>query len=114
MFGNAQSTSSVVSSIDFSPIIQFGEEQNSAQDKVNHQTQEVSPKQDNGFTASVGVGVGGAGSGGAVARTTTEEDTQPKETYIPTTGTRLDKNFMYVGAGVLALGGLYYITKKKK
>lgn len=114
MFGNAQSTSAVTSSIDFSPVIQFGSDQNSTQDKVNHQVQSVSPKQDNSATASVGVGVGGQGSGGAVAKHQLERDAQPTGTAEISTGMQLpNKNLLLIGAGVAGLAGIYFFTKKK-
>lgn len=116
--GSSQSTSSINSSIDFSPIIQFGTDQSSTQDKVNDLTSTTSPKLDDslGLSASVGVGVGGTGSGGpATTSRIQDEDLQPIETTTsPLISKGLDINPYYLLGGVGALSLVYYFTKRKK
>lgn len=117
--GSSMSTSTITSSIDFSPVIQFGESQSARQDKVNEQTQSVSPKLDESMTASasVGVGVGGDGTGGtASTNRVQEEDQQP----LKTTSASLGKNFLedinptYLVAGAGAVALFMYTKKNKK
>lgn len=112
--GSAQSTSGVTSSIDFSPVIQFGEQQESGLDKELSQTQTQTPRQDASATASVGVGVGGDGSGGTVMRTQQEEQSFPSSSTSSNPFKNISPNMQLIGIGALALGGVYLITKKGK
>jgi len=110
--GDSQSTSSLVSAIDFSPVIQFGKDQSAKQDKVSRQDATVSPRLDGSMGLSVGVGVGGAGTGGAVSRQQ-QEDMQPKQTGgMPTLAG--NKNTLYYLIGGIALVGVAYSFSKKK
>lgn len=114
--GSSQSTSSVVSTINFDPLIQFGEDLESTSEKIIEQTATTSPRQDNslGVSASVGVGLGGSGSGGAATTSRMqEESTTPTLSKVRDTITS-DSLILYGGL-VLAIGtGYYFFTKKKK
>ncbi len=111
--GSSQSTSSLVSSIDFSPVIQFGEDIGATQDKIVSQTQSVTPKLDDSHTASVGV-LGG--TGGAVGKSGDIGGEQPTNTEILPIGKGLDINptVLYVaGAGIIVFLGFKAFSKKK-
>ena len=114
--GSSQSTSSLVSSIDFSPVIQFGSDQDSTQDKVNKQTATVSPELDDSLGLSASVGVLG-GSGG-MASTTRVQDEQPTGTastgeYSGFSGLS-SINPVYLGLGVAGVALIAYFSKGKK
>ena len=113
--GSSQSTSSVVSTINFDPTIQFGEDLESTSEKQIDQTATTSPRQDNslGLSASVGVGVGGTGSGGtATTSRMQDESVQPTLSRV---NDLVSNNMLYIVGGVVAVGvGAYYLTKKKK
>jgi len=113
--GSAQSTSGVTSSIDFSPVIQFGEKQDAKIDKEASQTQTQTPRQDASTTASVGLGFGGDGSGGTVMKS------QAEDTALPVSSTSDKDIFKTVGSnmgilaiGALALGGAYILGNGNK
>lgn len=115
--GGSSSTSGVTSSIDFSPIIQFGEDQSSSFDKKLDQTQDISPKFDDstGISASVGV-AGGAGGPASTARQQQEEYSQPTQTAplqtmpFKTVGSSMG----LMGLGALFIGGAFLLNNKKK
>ncbi|AXX87156.1 hypothetical protein AMRN_1420 [Malaciobacter marinus] len=112
--GSSQSTSSVVSSIDFSPIIQFGEDQTSTQDKVNRQDATTSPKLDDSLGLSASVGVAGGTGGPAQTSRYQEEDAQPKEAgVLRNIGTDDNKKLLYIIGGVGAIGAIYLLINKK-
>ncbi len=99
--GSSQSTSSIVSTIDFSPVMQFGADQNSTQDKINRQEATVSPIQkDEGWrlNASAGVawGKNPVATGGPVAE---------GENNL---GTKNNTNFIYLAI----IGVAFFILVK--
>ena len=110
--GNAQSTSGVTSNIDFSPVLQFGSQQESGFDKETSQTQTQTPRQDASTTASVGVGVGGDGSGGTVMRTQ-QEDTPLSGSLTNSNPFKNINNMGLIGIGALALGSIYLLSNRK-
>lgn len=110
--GNASSTSSLVSSIDFSPVLNFGKDNSAGIDKINEQTATVSPRQDNSTTASVGVGVaGGSGSGGAVQRI---QDENTAVSSLPNLSHADKQKLLYFGLAAAGVTGVYFLAKKKK
>jgi len=114
--GSSQSTSSVVSTINFDPSIQFGEDLESTSEKVIEQTATTSPRQDNslGLSASVGVGLGGSGSGGT-ATTSRMQDESTKPTLSKVSDALSSNNLLLYGGLVVAVGtGYYFLSKKKK
>lgn len=110
--GSAQSTSSVTSTIDFSPVFNIGDDNESAIDKKLEQTSSVTPKLDESMTASVGVGVaGGSGSGGAVMRS--EDVPQPILRGSGKVFLEENKQLIYL-AGAVAGGVILVKTLKNK
>ncbi len=108
--GNSQTSTSLISSIDFSPVINFGQDNKGEVDKTNDQTSSLTPKQDNSTTASVGVGLGGSGSGGSVQRVQDENSINPLKGL-----NARDKNkIFYLLGGAIGLTGVYLIVKSTK
>jgi LPXTG-motif cell wall-anchored protein len=114
--GSSQSTSSVVSTINFDPTIQFGENQEATSEKTLDQTATTSPRLDDslGLSASVGVGVGGTGSGGT-ATTSRLQDESTAPTLAKADGVITNNQYLIYGGIALAVGGgVYFFMKKKK
>lgn len=114
--GGSSSTSSVISSIDFSPVIQFGEDQNSTQDKINRQDATVSPSLDDSTGLSASVGIAG-GSGGPASTTRMQEQGANVKTESPLTIGKnalenLNPYWLIGGAGLVVVTLL--LKKKKK
>lgn len=114
--GSSQSTSSLVSNIDFSPIMQFGSDQTSSFDRTNEQTATVTPKLDDSLGVAASVGFLGGTAGPATMARTQEEDTQPiGTTAAATTPLNLSSiNPTYAAMGVGGIALLYFFTNKKK
>ncbi len=111
MGGSSQSTSSLVSNLELSPIFTFGTNNDATIDKVNEQTASTSPRQDASATASVGVGVGGDGSGGAVQRI---QDESGAVSSFPSLSNADKQKLLYVGLAAAGVGGIYLLANRKK
>lgn len=118
--GSAQSSNSIMNSIDFSPNIQFGDGNESSVKKTADQTSTLTPKLDDSFgvAASVGVGMGGSGSGGPASFSRAQEERQnltPNPVQTAVKGVMDSNNTMiYIGVAVaVVFGGVYFIKKKK-
>ena len=113
--GSSMSTSSIVSSIDFSPIMNIGDSNSADLDKRAEQSAVTSPKLDESMTASasVGVGVGGDGSGGTASTSRLQNEN------VPTAGTsgnvfKDNPNLIYIVGGVAGVGILSMMLANKK
>lgn len=119
MGGSAQNTSSINSSIDFSPIIQFGEDQTSTQDKINKQEAALSPEQDAGFGASLGIGVGGGSGSASLSQPSSSYESGKTTSFSDTPGIQksglealgITPTQALIGISVVAAA---YLFKKKK
>lgn len=111
--GSSMSTSSVVNSLDFSPVFNMGDGNTSKMDKTVDQTATVRPRLDEGITASVGVGVGGgSGSGGTVSKMGQEEQLDNESMLLPNSSN--NKAIILAVAAVLGVGAAaYFFTQKK-
>lgn len=112
--GSSQSTSSVTSNIDFSPILNFGDGNEARFDKAMEQVSSVSPKLDDSFGMAASVGVLG-GSGGP-AQMRKQDDSQPTE--IRTSGGKSSlpvRDYApYLIGGLAIIGGVYLLKSNKK
>ncbi len=108
MGGDSQSTGSVVSSIDFSPILNFGDGNEAIQDKTFEQTASTSPRLDGSLGVSASVGVGGNGGTATTSRQQSESAIDELERV-----TGINQNTLYVIGGVLVLGVVYFFKKRK-
>ncbi|PLY11382.1 MAG: hypothetical protein C0626_02090 [Arcobacter sp.] len=115
--GSSMSTSSIVSAIDFSPVMNIGDSNSADFEKRSEQSATVAPKLDESMTASasVGVGVGGDGSGGTASTSRLQNEN------IPTAGTsgnvfKDNPNLIYIVAGLAGVGvvSMMLVKKKKK
>lgn len=109
--GSSQSTGSVVSSIDFSPVIQFGEDIESGFKKSTTQTAETSPRLDDSFGVSAVVPIGS--STGSLSATTSREQTEESLEAFESQDTKLSNNALLLLGGVAIVGG-YFLFKKGK
>lgn len=111
MGGSSQSTSSLVSNLELSPIFTLGADNKSTVDKITEQTATTSPRQDASATASVGVGVGGDGRGGAVQRI---QDESGVVSSFPSLSNADKQKLLYVGLAAAGVGGIYLVANRKK
>lgn len=109
--GSSQSMASNNNVVDFNPVINVGDGNTSKQDKTLDNTQTVSPKLDDGFTASVGLGFGGSGSGGTVATSKDNGTTDVQPTGTSSLSNGLSSTYLLIGGGIILLLTLF---KKKK
>jgi len=120
--GSSQSSQSLSSNIDFSPVIQFGSEQDAGIDKTTEQTSTSSPslKDEGSLSAVVPVGsstgsITSSPSTGSGADTLTQNlpSTQGLATAQGTPTLLQGNNLAYIIGGFVVLGGIYFFTKKK-
>lgn len=120
MGGSAQNTSSVQSSIDFAPIIQFGSQQDANLERTSSNEASLSPEQSGGGSLGVGVGVGG-GSGSAAMPTTSVSGDKAPVVFSDMPGlnaesplSTLISNPTYLLVGGALIGAVVLLKKKKK
>ena len=115
--GSSLSTSSSSNILDFNPIFNIGDGNETALDKTLDQTATTSPRLDDSFglSASVGVGVGGTGSGGtAQTSRQQQEDYQPITTKSATESNGVSGvNLTYLFVALIGGGALVYYAVKK-
>lgn len=109
--GSSQSTASNNNIVDFNPVINVGEGNTTKLDKALENTQSVSPKVDEGITASVGLGFGGSGSGGQIATSKDNGTTDMQPTLTSGLSSGISSTYLIIGGGILLIMTLF---KKKK
>lgn len=115
MGSDNQNTASVTNSVFFNPTITVGDKNDTDQKQATDLTSAVTPKQDNSYTGSLGLGIGGSGSGGPVQRSGDIDDAPQvlgaKKAIDNVFG---NPSVIYI-AGAVAISGLaYYLYNKKK
>jgi len=117
--GSASSSQTLTNSISYNPIINIGDDNESALDTAQRTdaTSSATAKDEFGLSASAGFALGpNSQAQGGTASLARSGDTQPMQAQKTGAGSgTVDNNMlMYIGLGGAALAGVYYLAKKSK